>query len=95
MALTHHAQTRECDFPPRPHAGTSLFFVGRNKRGNWVARDQRGLCGGLFVNRAEALRFAMQDHGHPRAVIMVPGVLELIPLSQTDEPQELSLKAPL
>jgi hypothetical protein len=37
-----------------------------------------GLCGGLFVDRAEALKFAMFENGNrPQAVIMVPGILEL------------------
>jgi hypothetical protein len=41
-------------------------------------QDQQGLCGGLFVDRAEAVKFAMFESGHrPQAVIMVPGVLEL------------------
>jgi hypothetical protein len=25
----------------------------KNRHGNWVMQDQQGLCGGLFVNRAE------------------------------------------
>lgn len=55
-----------------------LFLIGKNSNGGWVARDQSGLCGGLFVNRAAALKFAMFENGHqPRAVIMVPGTLEL------------------
>jgi hypothetical protein len=55
-----------------------LFLVGRNSCGNWVARDQKGLCGGLFIGRAEAVKFAMFENGHhPEAVVMVPGVLEL------------------
>ena len=89
MPQTNHAQSRACEPPSRPQSRTSLFFVGRNNKGNWVARDQRGLCGGIFVNRAEALRFAMQDNGYPRAVIMVPGVLELLPLSKINEPQDI------
>jgi hypothetical protein len=53
-------------------------LIGRDSRGRWVARDQRGLCGGLFVSRAEAVRYAMFESGRePQAVIMVPGVLEL------------------
>lgn len=41
-------------------------------------QDERGLCGGLFIGRAEALKFAMFENGnHPQAVVMVPGVLEL------------------
>ena len=40
--------------------------------------DQKGLCGGLFVDRTEAVKFAMFENGHrPQAVIMVPGILEL------------------
>ena len=54
------------------------FRIGRNSRGNWVVQDQSGLCGGLFVDRAEALKFAMFENGNrPQAVIMVPGTLEL------------------
>jgi hypothetical protein len=64
--------------PSLSAAQASLFLVGRDSEGHWVARDQRGLCGGLFVDRAEALKFAMFENGHrPQAVIMVPGVLEL------------------
>ena len=55
-----------------------LFRVGRNGRGNWVVQDQQGLCGGLFVNRAQALKFAMFENGNcPQAVIMSPGIIEL------------------
>jgi hypothetical protein len=40
--------------------------------------DGKGLRGGLFVNRAQALKFAMFENGYrPQAVIMVPDVLEL------------------
>jgi hypothetical protein len=57
---------------------SSLFLMGQNSRGNWVVQDQRGMCGGIFVNRAEALRFAMFENGHrPQGVVMVPGVFEL------------------
>ncbi len=67
---------------PDPLSGTSTrvprFLIGRDSRGRWVAQDQRGLCGGLFVSRAEAVRYAMFETGRePQAVIMVPGVLEL------------------
>src|SRR5215813_10179665 len=54
------------------------FRIGRNSRGNWVVQDQSGLKGGLFVDRAEALRFALFENGRrPQAVVMVPGILEL------------------
>jgi hypothetical protein len=43
-----------------------------------VVQDQEGLCGGLFIDRTEAVKFAMFENGHcPQAVIMVPGILEL------------------
>jgi len=55
-----------------------LFRIGKDSHGHWVAQDQEGLCGGLFIDRAEAVRFAMFENGHcPQAVIMVPGILEL------------------
>jgi hypothetical protein len=54
------------------------MLIGRNSRGQWVVRSLNGLCGGLFVNRSEALRFALFENGHrPEAAIMVNGVLEL------------------
>ena len=62
--------------PPSSHA--SLFRIGKDSHGHWVVQDQQGLRGGLFVDRAEALKFAMfENGGRPQAVIMVPGILEL------------------
>ena len=62
-----------CTAPESP-----LFLVGKDSHGCWVVQDKSGLRGGLFVDRAEALKFAMFENGHrPEAVIMVPGVLEL------------------
>jgi hypothetical protein len=83
--------------PPSSSSNSSLFLIGKDSRGNWVVQDQRGLCGGLFVDRVEALKFAMFENGNrPQAVIMVPGVLELDmsrkprvganPASDTDAP---------
>jgi hypothetical protein len=66
-----------CEPPLRSLSRSSRFFIGTDRRGNWVVRDQAGLCGGLFVNRSEALHFAMLENGRrPQAVIMVPGILE-------------------
>jgi hypothetical protein len=54
------------------------FLIGKDSRGNWVVQDERRLCGGLFVDRTQALRFAMFENGNkPQAVVMVPGVFEL------------------
>ena len=65
--------------PPSPQSShASLFRVGKDSHGHWVVQDQQGLRGGLFVDRTEALKFAMFENGNrPQAVIMVPGVLEL------------------
>ena len=56
-----------------------LFLVGQNSHGNWVVQDPKGRCGGLFIDRAEAIKFAMYESGsRPQAVIMVPGTLSWI-----------------
>jgi len=63
---------------PEPSSRIPLFLIGKDSRGNWVVQDNQGNCGGLFVNRAEALKFAMFENGNrPQAVIMVPGIFEL------------------
>ena len=56
----------------------SIFLIGKNSHGNWVVQDQQGIRGGLFVDRTEALKFAMFENGNrPQAVVMVPETLEL------------------
>ena len=61
-----------------PPLRSPLLYIGKNRRGCWVVRDQSGLRGGLFVSHAEAFRFAMFENGRcPQAIVMVPGLLEL------------------
>jgi hypothetical protein len=56
----------------------SCLFIGRDRRGHWVVKDARSLCGGLFTNRTEAIRFAMYEcQRRPQSVIMLPDGLEL------------------
>ena len=63
---------------PEPSSRIPLFMIGKDSRGNWVVQDNQGSCGGLFVNRAEAIKFAMFENGNrPQAVVMVPGIFEL------------------
>jgi hypothetical protein len=63
---------------PEPSSRIPLFLIGKDSRGNWVVQDNQGSRGGLFVNRAEALKFAMFENGNrPQAVVMVPGIFEL------------------
>jgi hypothetical protein len=66
--------------PPSSQASPllPLFRIGKDSHGHWVVQDQQRLRGGLFIDRAQALKFAMFENGNrPQAVIMVPGVLEL------------------
>ena len=67
------------DEPPLSRSSKySLFLVGKDSHGHWVAKDPSGRRGGLFIDRTEALKYAMFENGrHPQAVIMVPDVLEL------------------
>jgi len=76
MAYIEHQEPPDrCDLPYQPSSKSPLFFIGRDSRGNRVVRDQAGLCGGLFVNRCEAVRFAKENGC--RAIITVPQILEL------------------
>jgi hypothetical protein len=66
--------------PPSPYtcAISSCFRIGKNSRGHWVVIDEKCTRGGLFIDRKQALHFAMFENGNrPQAVVMVPGVLEL------------------
>ena len=65
--------------PPSASCVTpASFLIGKNSRGNWVVQDVNGLRGGLFVDRTQALKFAIWENGNrPQAVIMVPEGLEL------------------
>ncbi len=59
-------------------ASLSCLLIGRDRSGHWVVKDARSLCGGLFANRTEAIRFAMYEcQRRPQSVIMLPDGLEL------------------
>jgi hypothetical protein len=59
-------------------ARSSAFLVGQNSRGHWVAQDQHGLRGGLFVSCDDAVRYAvLANIHHPQDVIFVSETLEL------------------
>ena len=59
-------------------ASLSCLFIGQDRSGHWVVKDARSLCGGLFANRTEAIRFAMHEcQRRPQSVIMLPDGLEL------------------
>jgi hypothetical protein len=59
-------------------AALSLVLVGKNHRGDWVAQEQNGLYGGLFVSRAQAIKYALFENGrHPEAIVELPCEIEL------------------
>jgi len=61
-----------------PSCTSNLVIVGRNSRGNWVAQEKNGLFGGLFVSRAQALKYALFENGHhPETIILTTNVVEL------------------
>jgi hypothetical protein len=56
----------------------SLVFIGRNRKGDWVAREHNGLYGGLFVTRAQAIKYALFENGHhPEAIVEMSREIEL------------------
>jgi hypothetical protein len=64
--------------PPSCGAVSSVVFIGRNSHGQWVAQEQNGLYGGLFVNRAQALKYALFENGHhPETIIELSREIEL------------------
>ena len=55
-------------FPRRPQSDVlsdsiTLFFIGRNRVGLWIAREAEGRTGGIFLFKKSALRFAQQNSG--------------------------------
>ena len=68
-------------FVEPPSRSPTLFcivFIGRNRRGHWVAREQNGLFGGLFVNRAQAFKYALFENGHhPETIVELSRKIEL------------------
>jgi hypothetical protein len=59
-------------------SGRSSLYIGQDRFGRWVVRDADCLCGGLFTNQTEAIRFAMYEcQRRPQSVIMLPDGLEL------------------
>nr|WP_246752184.1 hypothetical protein [Bradyrhizobium diazoefficiens] len=56
----------------------SIVLFGKNRFGNWVARERSGIFGGLFVNRAQALRYALFKSGYrPDTIVEVSRKIEL------------------
>jgi hypothetical protein len=54
-----------------------LFFIGRTQNGFWVARESTGRCGGLFLFRRSAARFARRNVLGGGATMLVEHSIEL------------------
>jgi hypothetical protein len=64
--------------PPSCRSASTIVFIGKNSRGNWVAQEQNGLYGGLFVNRAQAVKYALFENGHhPETIVELSREIEL------------------
>ena len=64
--------------PSCSSAASTIVFIGQNSRGQWVAQEQNGLYGGLFVNRAQAVKYALSENGnHPETLVELPRRIEL------------------
>jgi hypothetical protein len=49
------------------------LIIGLDTRNQWVVIETHGLCGGIFISQAAALRYARQEsRGHPDSVHFVP-----------------------
>ncbi len=58
-------------------SSASRLYIGRNRKGQWIVRDEAGNSGGIFLYRRDALRFATSRQS-VSAVFFVPGLLELV-----------------
>jgi len=62
--------------PTRLRPG-AIVFIGKNSRGKWVAKEQHGLFGGLFISRAQAVKYALFENGHhPETIVEVSREIE-------------------
>jgi hypothetical protein len=64
--------------PPSCNSPSQIVFIGRDKGGRWVAQEQSGLYGGLFINRAQAIKYALFENGHhPEMIVELSREIEL------------------
>lgn len=77
--------------PPSCSSASRVVFIGRNRRGQWVAQEQNGLYGGLFVSRAQAIKYALFENGHHLETIFE--LAREIELNTGRQPQVASRRA--
>jgi hypothetical protein len=69
--MKNDAEPPSCLQPP-------IFMIGQDSRGSWVVAEKDGMRGGLFADRAQALRYIRSENGNrPYAFVTVTGVFEL------------------
>jgi hypothetical protein len=79
----------ESEPPSRP----PVFMIGQDSRGNCVVRDQSGLRGGLFVGRAEAMRYVRSESGRRASAVVIINVafeLDTSGMKQSRAPNPLT-----
>ncbi|WP_235976668.1 hypothetical protein [Bradyrhizobium archetypum] len=86
----------KCVEPPSCNSTAPTVFVGRNRRGAWVVREQNGTFGGLFVTRAQALKYARFENGHhPETIVEVSREIELdIPADTSAQSRTVEVTEP-
>jgi hypothetical protein len=76
------------DIEEPPSCTSNLVIIGRNSRGNWVAQENNGLFGGLFVSHAQALKYALFENGHhPETIVLATTIVELDMHRKVSSPQ--------
>jgi len=64
--------------PPSSLLRSPAFIIGQDGQGRWVVCEPNGTRGGLFVNRAEALRYIRSENvNHFSPTVVASGVVEL------------------
>lgn len=80
LLLRHLKRNANVKFvePPSCSSPSTIVFIGRNSRGQWVAQERNGLFGGLFVSRAQAVKYALFENGHhPEMIVELSRGVEL------------------
>src|SRR5580658_3836590 len=64
--------------PPASLLRSPIFMIGQDSQGHWVVCEPNGTRGGVFVDRAEALRYIRSENeNHFYPTVIVSGAIEL------------------
>jgi hypothetical protein len=75
-------QARQAEPPSRLRP--RIFTIGQDSQGHWVVQDQKGICGGLFVDRDATLRFVRAENRYCPAIVLMES--KNIELKVTSDP---------